>query len=122
MMVFIPLLAALLYINKDILLALSRHLPKCKFYQATGMLCPACGNTRSVVSLLNGEPLRSVGYNITPMLLIVIAIAFYIEITAFAFGIRIRIFPRSYSFLMILMTILSAYYVLRNFLPFLTLC
>lgn len=38
-------------------------LPQCRFHQLTGFLCPACGNTRAVLALLQGHPLRSIGYN-----------------------------------------------------------
>ena len=36
----------------------------CLFYQITGLSCPGCGNTRVVLSLLEGDILRAFSYNL----------------------------------------------------------
>lgn len=118
----LPLLAMLTFLLKNCILKLSVKFPKCDFYKKTGYLCPACGNTRSVQALLRGQILTSLGYNITPMLFLVLAMAFYTEVVAFLFGKSLRIIPRNYVFLVVLLSCLVIYYIARNFVPLLTLC
>ncbi len=112
----------LLFLSGDFLIELSRSFPECQFYRKTGFLCPACGNTRSIRAILRGDFIRSIGYNATPVLLIIFAASFYIELAACACGVNIRIIPRRYWFLAVVMISLPLYYILRNVLPFLTLC
>lgn len=119
---FVPLFALLIFLLKDSLINLSFNFPKCDFHQKTGYLCPACGNTRSVQSLLSGKIFTSLGYNITPFVVVCLVLAFYIEVVAFVFGKKLRIIPRNYLFLAITLTFLIIYYIARNFVPFLTLC
>lgn len=120
--IFLPTLTLLFFLYREFFIGLSKCFPECSFYRQTGWLCPACGNTRSVKALLHGDILSSLGYNITPLLLLTFAAAFYIELTAYAFGAKIRIIPRSYRFLTAVLTALPLYYIFRNFIPFLTLC
>lgn len=120
--VFLPLLSLLLFLLRDYCIGLARFFPECHFFEQTGYLCPACGNTRSVKALLRGDIIKSVGYNITPFLLAVFAAAFYIELVFRAFGVTIYIIPRSYWFLTAVLTGLILYFILRNFVPVLTLC
>lgn len=35
----------------------------CLFNRLTGLYCPGCGGTRSVISLIHGRPLTSIRYN-----------------------------------------------------------
>ena len=114
--------ALLLFLSEDFLIGLSRSFPECLFYRRTGFLCPACGNTRSVKAFLNGDIIKSIGYNVTPVLLSTFAALFGIELSACACGVNIRIIPRRYWFLAVVMISLSLYYILRNVFPFLTLC
>ncbi len=120
--VILPVLTLLLFLSRKFFIGLSEFFPECRFYSRTGFLCPACGNTRSVMAFLKGDILESVGYNITPVLLIAFAALFYIEVAAYAFGVRLRIIPRKYWFLAVVMGALILYYILRNIIPFLTLC
>ncbi|MBQ8297838.1 MAG: DUF2752 domain-containing protein [Ruminococcus sp.] len=118
----IPPLVLLLFFQRKQLIKLTDFFPECYFYKLTGYLCPACGNTRSITSLLNGQILLSLGYNITPFIIVILLTAFYIELAAHAFGRKISIIPRRYSFLALLLLFISIYYAARNFIPSLTLC
>lgn len=126
-MAVIPLLALLVYINRALIINLTVEFPECYFHNTTGYLCPACGNTRSIVCLLSGKIIKSIQYNITPLLLLIIAFLYYIELIAYASGTsvtsgkRITIFPRSYTFLGITLGLLIMYYLLRNFIHCLTI-
>jgi len=97
------------------------HFRPCVFYLMFGKLCPACGNTRSVMSLLNGKIIESLGYNITPVVLLIFAGAFYVELAAYAFGKRLKIVPCGDMFLFTTISICLLYYLLRNFFPWLTI-
>ena len=57
------------------------NLPKCLFHQITGFYCPGCGVQRSFHSLLNGELLKAISYNllfIALLPLIIYFIAYFI--------------------------------------------
>jgi hypothetical protein len=118
----LPVFTLLAFLSREKLIGLSRLFPECSLYKMTGYLCPACGNTRSVRALFGGDILISIGYNATPVLIFSFAVMFYIEFAAFALGKRIRIIPRNYGFLAAFLTALALYYLLRNFILFLTLC
>lgn len=120
--VILLLSALLLFLLRNFLIGLSGLLPECRFYKQTGFLCPACGNTRSVRAFLKGRFIESAGYNITPALISVFSALLCIELAAFAFGADIRVIPRRYWFLAVIMILLILYYILRNIFPFLTLC
>lgn len=121
-MVIVPLLALFTYINKNIIINLENKLPECYFYKSTGYLCPACGNTRCIKALFKGHVLEALEYNITVPMLIIIAGMFYVEAVFYSFGKKVRIFPRSYVLLGVLLGSLPLYYVMRNILPFFTIC
>ena len=114
------ILAAVFFLSRGLLLAIGRHLPACPFYTITGYYCPACGNTRSVTALLHGDILSALRYNITPVLLLVAAVLFYGELAAAAFGKNLRFFPRNSTVNFILLGLLLLYYLIRNFIPYLT--
>lgn len=120
--VFLLLLTLLLFLLKDYCIGLTRFFPECTFLEKTGYLCPACGNTRSVTALLQGDIVESLRYNITPPLLAAFTAAFYAELIFRISGVKINIIPRRYWFLTIILTVLILYYILRNFIPVLTLC
>ena len=118
--IFIPILLIFLYLIKDIFLALLPMIPICPFYKSLDLYCPACGNTRSILSLLDGHVLSSLRYNIVPMLLIILSFLAYLELVAYAFFRPIRILPRKLSFYLVMIALLLVYFVLRNFSSYLT--
>lgn len=120
--IILPVFTLLVFLSKEYLIELSRFLPECQFYNRTGYLCPACGNTRSIKALFRGDILISMRYNITPILLLVFVVLFYIECSICAFGVEKHIIPRKYWVLTFILTFLTLYYLLRNFIPILTLC
>ncbi|MDE5582903.1 MAG: DUF2752 domain-containing protein [Ruminococcus sp.] len=101
---------------------LKKYFPECIFYKKIGYLCPACGNTRSISSILHRHFIKSLGYNITPIVIMLFLTAFYIEIIACAFGKKLYIIPRNYYFLSVVLSLMTIYYIARNFIPFMTLC
>lgn len=120
--VLLPVVCLLLFLSRTLLLRLSRAFPMCTFYEQTGFLCPACGNTRSVRALLKGNIVESIGYNATSVILLIFSLMFYIELALYAFGVKLHIIPRNYCFLVVFLIMLISYYIFRNFIPFLTLC
>lgn len=109
--------AALCAVFAQDICALEALLPQCFLRSRLGLWCPACGNTRAVQHLLSGDIIGSLRYNITPAVLIIIAGLFWTELIFFAFGKRLRLYPRRPAFSYILLCAMLAYYVLRNFIP-----
>ena len=97
-------------------------LPQCRFHQFTGFLCPACGNTRAVLALLQGHPLRSIGYNPMIFTLFAALTCLYAELVCTAVGKPRRILPRSNALLFLTVGIVLGYDIVRNFFPAITLC
>jgi hypothetical protein len=118
--VLIPISAIFLFIIRQQLIALSTHFPKCVFYSLYHLYCPSCGNTRSVIALLNGDLLASLRYNIVILIMILLAALGYIEVVALSFGKCLRLLPRRLSFYMCLIAIMVIYWIVRNFIPYLT--
>jgi len=99
----------------------SRLFPPCIFHEMTGALCPGCGFTRSMLTLLNGNVLASLRYNILPVCAILLLILFYIECAvrewAGESGAKFRLFPRNQTALVVALTCFGAYVIFRNFIP-----
>lgn len=106
---------------RNLLLSLSAYFPDCRFRSQTGLLCPACGNTRCVISMLNGHFITALQYNMIPPVLCILAVAGYIELFLSSAGIRKKLIPRNYIFLAVLLTATALYLVLRNCIPWLTI-
>ena len=106
------------FLLRGTLAGLAQYLPGCFWYDRLHILCPSCGNTRSVLSLLSGDVVSSLRYNVAPVLLLLILTAFYIESAAQLFGKKLVVFPRKTWFIAAVITGLVAYYVVRNFIPF----
>ena len=111
----LPVLFVIAFAFRSSLIRLTYYFPECFFYKLTAWKCPACGNTRSVICLLNGDITGSLKYNITPVVLLIIAIIFYIELVFYSFGKTVHIFPRKLYVLIIILLLMISYYVLRNF-------
>ncbi len=114
----IAIICAVLF--KDVVIMLANNFPKCSFYRITGRLCPGCGNTRSVIALLNFNIMKSLKYNITPIFLGAIILILYIELGTYIFGRHRAILPRSNVMLALIIVLMLLYYVVRNFIPYIS--
>ena len=101
---------------KDYMLSAANQI-SCPYYKYLGIYCPACGNTRSVEELLRGNILLSLRNNITPFVLLVVAIILYARLVLRAFGQKIAALKQSNVVLFAIIGIMLLYYVLRNFIP-----
>ena len=118
--ILIPIIILLIYINLDSIFHYLSQLPICPFYSLFDLYCPACGNTRSVKALTNGDILSSLRYNVEPMILIILSTLLYIELVTKSFGKHIRLLPRKFSYYLTLIILLILYLIVRNFFPYLT--
>ena len=91
----------------------------CIFNLFTGYFCPGCGNTRSIIALVNGHIILSLRYNPFIILLFVFLILLYIELFTSTFYVHKKIIPRSNKFLFVTLGIMIVYYFIRNFIPIL---
>jgi hypothetical protein len=113
----IPLAGLLLLFVKDRINALTSYIPGCFVYNKLHLYCPACGNTRSVNALLQGDLIASLQYNITPGLVLLLAFLAYVEFAFASFGRPFRLLPRKLWFYLVLITLMVIYYITRNLSP-----
>ena len=114
------LLIILLYRIKGIMIGGGR----CIFLYVTGYLCPGCGNTRALYSLLQFDIPTSLQYNPIIFILAVFVILAYLELVFKAFKKQIKIIPRSKVLYISLSGLLIIYYILRNvpYFSWLSIC
>lgn len=110
----------ILFLFNDFFIYLKNFLPECFFRKISGLYCPGCGNTRSVVALLHGDILTSLRYNITPIILIILITLAYLEFIFILFGKKVKLIPRSTIFWVLATILLVCYFVFRNFFPYFT--
>lgn len=99
---------------------LGNALPPCGFRTMFGLYCPGCGNTHAVLSLLEGRLLASLRYNPLPLMALLTAAAFYLEVALRLFGRRVRLVPRHQAFWWTVLGLYLTYTAVRNFVPFLS--
>ncbi|MGN0114889.1 MAG: DUF2752 domain-containing protein [Acutalibacteraceae bacterium] len=113
-----PFVAALaLWLCAPLLISFGKALPSCPVNTLTGLYCPGCGITRSIVALYDGDILLSLRSNITPYVAAVLIIMLYIEWVAHAFGKRVRTFIHSGKIMAIIGAALLIWLTVRNFFP-----
>ncbi len=115
--IIIPIMVLIFFLIKDILINLVTQVPVCPFYSYLHLYCPACGNTRSVSSLLHGDILSAAHYNITPLLFGFFFLLGYIELVAICFRKPILLVPRRTAIYIVLIILLCIYLIARNFIP-----
>ena len=93
--------------------------PACLFRRLTGLYCPGCGNTRSVLALLHGDIFTSLRYNITPVVLGIVLSLLYVEGLTYAYGHHRKILPRDSRFWWVVLSLMFLYFIVRNFFPYL---
>ncbi len=118
--ILLPIAILILFLMQNYILAFIPFLPTCFVYSTFDLYCPACGNTRSVMALFDGDLLTSLRYNIIPLLLLLLLFLAYLELAFYSFGKDIRILPRKLSFYLTLIALIVVYLILRNFIPYLT--
>lgn len=92
-------------------------LPECQFHKWTGLYCPGCGDTRAVIALMNGDILLSLRQNALIVVLLLIAIALYIELfLKVVFEKRFKSPVFNLKFLCIFLILFAVYSVVRNFI------
>lgn len=92
-------------------------LPDCNFYKWTGLYCPGCGDTRAVIALMNGDILLSLRQNALIVVLLLIAIALYIELfLKVVFEKRFKSPILNLKFLCIFLILFAVYSFVRNFI------
>lgn len=92
-------------------------LPPCLVHTLTGLQCPGCGMTRSVIALVNGDILLSLRQNALLIVFILIAVIFYIEYALNAFGVNLKLPFHKMRYVYIFLALLAIYSVLRNIIP-----
>jgi hypothetical protein len=117
----IPLVILFFVLIKETVIRIAlKILPDCIIYTNFDIYCPSCGNTRSVTALMRGDILSSLRYNIVPGILVFLLLLAYVELAANSFGKQLRLVPRSLPFYLILILLLILYFIIRNFIPYLT--
>lgn len=93
------------------------QLPICFTYAFTGIYCPGCGATRSVVALLHGDIFHSIRENALVIVGIMYLLMLYIEVVLKVFGKKFRFPIHSNRFIYTSLIVAGVYVVLRNFIP-----
>lgn len=115
--IILPMIGILILLMKEHILARIPYIPACFLYSRLHLYCPACGNTRSVTALLHGDLMVSLQYNISPILVLFLAVTAYLEFAFTSFGKPIKLLPRKLWFYLVLITLLVVYYLARNLSP-----
>jgi hypothetical protein len=89
------------------------NLPKCYFHELTGLYCPGCGGQRSIHSMLHGEILTAMSYNLLFVVLLPLIIYFII---VFLLGKKYK--PSSFiynaRFSLVIAIVVVSFWILRN--------
>ena len=89
----------------------------CLFYEVTGLLCPGCGNTRAVVSLLRLDIPAAFWYNpLFPLEFFYIFWVTGLSCRTYLKTGRFAYRPKSPAFDIIVLVMILAWWVARNFL------
>lgn len=120
--ILIPIILLVSFVLlKNYIIELSFYFPKCAFYMVSGLYCPACGNTRCVLSLLHGDILSALKYNLTPVLIGFLLLMLYIEGLTYSFNKYIKLLPRNGYFWVCVFVFMFVYYIVRNIFDFMKL-
>lgn len=110
---------SLIYLFRNEISQLGSLLPGCPSYTYLHILCPGCGNTRSVQHILAGDVVGSIRFNPVPVFGIIVTAMAYIEVLAWSFQKPVKLLPRNKAFWVIIALIFSIYFIMRNFIkPF----
>ena len=104
-------------IFRDLIEVWTQSFPVCFILDRYHIICPACGITRSVLFLLQGDVISSLRYHILPVLLLIIGLGFYVEAWMSVCGKKVTVIPRKISLLVVVVIGFVIYVVLRNVIP-----
>lgn len=113
----LPIAGILFILMKNYIFILTSYIPPCFLYSQLHLYCPACGNTRSVAALLQGDLMTSLRYNISPALALLFLVIAYIEYAFTSFGKPIKLLSRRLWPYLVLISLLVLYYIARNLSP-----
>lgn len=89
----------------------------CPFRLVTGIHCPGCGGTRSMLELMQGHLFRAIHDNPAAPALVLVLVLWYAEAVFAAFGKKVRLIPRSIWFWAIAAVLHLIWAILRLFIP-----
>lgn len=111
----------IIFAVKPLLLEMSAMFPECRFLSRTGFLCPACGNTRAVQSMLSLNFIDAIRYNATIPFLCILILLIYAE-KMIDLWIQpkkeIHLFPHKLWFYVMILTLWIVYLIIRNIFNF----
>lgn len=113
----VPLLLILIYFLRHQVMWVGTLFGPCLFHELTGYHCPGCGNTRALRALINLHPIISLRNNPAMILLSLIGAGYYAELAADVCGKKIKLVPRNLYFWVGLLTVMTIFYIVRNFVP-----
>lgn len=112
----VPCAVLAVFALRKYILGLTGYFRGCTFFELTGYYCPACGNTRSVKSMLYGHFWLAVRNNPTIPFLSLLLLLLYVETVVGISGRQIKLLPRNSFFWGAVIAAFLVYYVLRNFI------
>lgn len=90
----------------------------CPSYTLLHIYCPGCGSTRAVGALMHGDVLLSLRQNPAIVVMLLLAVLYYLEFALKVWGVRFRIpLLHNMKFISALLVLWVAYAVVRNFVP-----
>jgi hypothetical protein len=118
--IILPLILFIVFLTQNLLFTLAAKLPPCPVYAHFHLYCPACGDTRCVKALMQGDLIAAIRYNICPIVFGIFILLAYLELATFSFGRHIKLLPRKLNYYLIVIAILIVYVGVRNFIPGMT--
>lgn len=104
-LIIVVILMAILLIHGKIAIA-------CVFYEITGLYCPGCGITRSILSLIDGDIYQAFRYN--PIIFIDIPLIIITSIIDFIYKDNKKVKKVTNAIYIMLLIITLVFGVLRN--------
>lgn len=104
-LIIVVILMAILLIHGKIAIA-------CVFYEITGLYCPGCGITRSILSLIDGDIYQAFRYN--PIIFIDIPLIIIASIIDFIYKDNKKVKKVTNAIYIMLLIITLVFGVLRN--------
>lgn len=118
MLMLLPIAAvSVIYLIRPLLYYTVTFFSGCLINKMFGIYCPGCGCTRSIFALLRFDVHLSLRENLTPLVLLIVSLSFYLEPIFDCFGINYKSPVRRKAVWISLVVFAGCYYILRNFIP-----